>query len=224
MRLAGKNRAELEKVLAHYAAAPDTLKLNAARFLIENMPGHYSYNRAGMELFAEQAMPVIRSNASTESKQKSLEEISTSLTDRISVEQDVKTVTADYLIYSIDDAFRLWREEPYATHLDFDEFCEYLLPYKVVDPQPLDYWRDTLRHTFDAMQCRLINSEDYSYNNLYIARAANQKMKKEMKPSWSGSYGGFSFLGASLLGKTPFGTCDDYAIASVRSCGAKAFR
>ncbi|MDR0509652.1 MAG: hypothetical protein LBH06_00995 [Rikenellaceae bacterium] len=76
--------------MAHYAADPYPLKLNAARFLIENMPGHYSYNRAGMELFAEQAMPVIRSNASTESKQKSPEEISTSLMDRIPVGQDVK--------------------------------------------------------------------------------------------------------------------------------------
>ena len=37
---AGENRAELEKVLRHYE--DDTLKLRAAKFLIENMPYHFS--------------------------------------------------------------------------------------------------------------------------------------------------------------------------------------
>ncbi len=35
---AGSNRGELEKVLAHYRDNPR--KLEAARFLIANMPGH----------------------------------------------------------------------------------------------------------------------------------------------------------------------------------------
>ena len=41
LKAAGTNRTELEKVLAHYKG--DTLKYKAAVFLIENMPGHYSY-------------------------------------------------------------------------------------------------------------------------------------------------------------------------------------
>jgi hypothetical protein len=40
--LAGDNRAELEKVLAHYAQNPaDSLKYRAAVFLIGNMAGYY---------------------------------------------------------------------------------------------------------------------------------------------------------------------------------------
>ncbi|MDR2683639.1 MAG: hypothetical protein LBB64_07210, partial [Dysgonamonadaceae bacterium] len=47
LRFAGENRAELEKVLDHYRADPsDSLKYKAAVFLIENMPGHYSYKNA----------------------------------------------------------------------------------------------------------------------------------------------------------------------------------
>lgn len=43
LKLAGDNRPELEKVLSHYSKNPtDTLKLKAAKFLIENMPGHYT--------------------------------------------------------------------------------------------------------------------------------------------------------------------------------------
>ncbi len=40
------NRSELEKVLAHYA--DDSLKLKAAKYLIVNMPGHYSYADSDM--------------------------------------------------------------------------------------------------------------------------------------------------------------------------------
>ena len=42
LQAAGENREALEKVLAHYSQDPaDSLKLQAAIFLIENMPGHY---------------------------------------------------------------------------------------------------------------------------------------------------------------------------------------
>jgi hypothetical protein len=40
LELAGSNRPELEKVLSHYKN--DSLKLRAARFLIENMAYHYT--------------------------------------------------------------------------------------------------------------------------------------------------------------------------------------
>lgn len=40
---AGENRIELERVLRHYSEEDkDSLKWEAARFLIENMPGHLS--------------------------------------------------------------------------------------------------------------------------------------------------------------------------------------
>lgn len=47
LEYAGDNRGELERVLEHYKN--DALKLKAAHFLIENMPGHYGVykNRSG---------------------------------------------------------------------------------------------------------------------------------------------------------------------------------
>ena len=40
LSMAGENRVELEKVLEYYKN--DSLKLEAARFLIRNMPFHFS--------------------------------------------------------------------------------------------------------------------------------------------------------------------------------------
>ena len=52
LKLAGDNRAELEKVLEHYRKRPeDKLKLKAAYFLIANMPYHYTVNDARLDSF-----------------------------------------------------------------------------------------------------------------------------------------------------------------------------
>ncbi len=41
LAMADSNRIEMEKVLDHYEG--DSMKMKAAKFLICNMPGHYSY-------------------------------------------------------------------------------------------------------------------------------------------------------------------------------------
>lgn len=51
--LSGENRCELEKVLKHYSACDDSLKLKAAEFLIENMPGHYTLRGKTIDHYRE---------------------------------------------------------------------------------------------------------------------------------------------------------------------------
>ena len=56
--------------------------------------------------------------------------------------QDIRIIKSDFLIRNIDDAFYRWKHGKWARHLTFDQFCEYLLPYKVEELQPLDNWRE----------------------------------------------------------------------------------
>jgi len=45
LEISGANRTELQKVLDRYSSdSADSLKLKAARFLIENIPGHFTYS------------------------------------------------------------------------------------------------------------------------------------------------------------------------------------
>lgn len=60
--LAGENRGELEKVLDHYKDHPQ--KLAAARFLIENMPAHYSYKGDGIDGYYRDARGVFHTGLS----------------------------------------------------------------------------------------------------------------------------------------------------------------
>lgn len=49
-----------------------------------------------------------------------------------SVVSDAREMTFDFLTSHIDNAFYVWRESPYAKGLTFDEFKEYILPYRSV--------------------------------------------------------------------------------------------
>lgn len=43
---------------------------------------------------------------------------------------DAEKIKASYLIKNIEEAFKVWNK-PWNLFLTFEEFCEYILPYKV---------------------------------------------------------------------------------------------
>ena len=107
----GKNRSELEKVLAHYSQKEtDTLHLKAARFLIENMPRHYELCSSSlsthkhlidslhsdMPYIAQSTILSILSRKESTFRQKYRKE-------------DIENITADFLIEHIDTAISMWK-------------------------------------------------------------------------------------------------------------------
>ena len=147
LRMAKGNRPELEKVLAHYEG--DSLKLEAAKFLIRHMPGHYSYADTSICLYynaIDSAMLTMKDWSVWEVKD-SLEVVTDKYAPMVhrDMVQDVEVMKADYLIANIDTAFAQWKQGHWATHLDFGQFCEYLLPYKVRELQHIDDWKSHLK-------------------------------------------------------------------------------
>ena len=128
---AGENRQQLEQVIEHYKRdEADSLKLRAAVYLIRYMPLHKSYDTAIEKLYdrIDSLIPNCKKNADSLAGAISL------LYDRfkpsLNTLFDIRTVTADYLIRNIEQAFDLWQTKPWAAHLEFGDFCEYLLPHK----------------------------------------------------------------------------------------------
>jgi hypothetical protein len=142
LQQAGSNRAELEKVLKYYTKTPaDSLKLRAAEFLIVNMPGKYSkYYEAPWN---DVATVRLRWTSSSD-KQRVLDTYG--LGEPI-IKEDVRCITADYLINNIELAFKVWRERPWGKHIPFDAFCEEILPYRV-GVEPLENWREKALASF----------------------------------------------------------------------------
>jgi hypothetical protein len=143
--MAGDNRSELEKTLKHYSGNPaDSLKLRAAEFLIVNMPGKYSLEYDAP--FETVVAAYIRWDEHENPK-----EVNRIFGfDKQTVKEDVKYITADYLINNIDLAFRVWEEQPWGANIPFDVFCEEILPYRV-DNEPLEYWREKILASFSKI-------------------------------------------------------------------------
>lgn len=132
MFMSGDNRTELQKVLDHYADTGESQKLAAATFLIENMPGHYSFSGDWMDQcqqcikdrypdlppYIKQALYI----APFEQGQ---------IVGQFNRQEDIEHISAEFLIKHIDNRFRLWEILPWKEDITFHDFCEYLLPYKI---------------------------------------------------------------------------------------------
>jgi len=144
LEMAGDNAPELEATLEHFAALGDPQKLAAAEFLIENMEGQ-GYSK--IELVDTDGEVVPYQALDHGNYDGALAEL-----DRLEAEHgsldfkgtefinDLDVVTADFLIDSIDTAFATWRTNPWSKSIDFDTFCETILPYRGSN-EPLEAWR-----------------------------------------------------------------------------------
>lgn len=151
LKLAGPNRIELEKVIDHYSQnKSDSLKLKAAMFLITNMDVHFSYKSKIWDAFQMEMDTLFNHEDRFAELEQELERLyekyGTSLYADLSYDSDLQTISADFLIYNIDMAFEKW-SGPYAFYLSFDDFCEYILPYRA-GREPLTDWRSEFQENF----------------------------------------------------------------------------
>ena len=111
LRQAGENRSQLEQVLDHYRN--DSLKYKAACFLIANMPGHYSYGGEVLDAYYFSVDSLFRIGAPCEQTNRQIDELAQNLqiSRYAKIIEDVKTITAEYLIDNIDRAFDDWQNK-----------------------------------------------------------------------------------------------------------------
>ena len=115
----------------------DSLKLRAAEFLILNMPGKYSQYSEGQW---NDAATVYYRWENLLNRPSALDEYD--LSDPVR-KDDLKYITADFLINNIELAFKVWREMPWGKDIPFDVFCEEILPYRVGHPINSWCWMNT---------------------------------------------------------------------------------
>ena len=183
LSLAGDNRAALEKVLARYRQKPaDSLKHRAAVFLISNMAGHFSFANDMMESYYNASDTVTKYyKGKSEAEVKvALDAVSQRFPHVTSV-SDLQKVKADYLIANIERAFADWQDGDYAQHINFDEFCEYLLPYKIAENQALDSWREYLSDTLYG-DLKYLPYARYSNGAAYYASEKVRQTLERFRP------------------------------------------
>ncbi len=214
---AKSNRSELQKVIERYKN--DSLKLEAAYFLISNMGDHCYYkaklvDTAGQivdfKVLSYPNYDVMRTAWDSTENQ-----IGTIDFKRDTVIYDLQLLSADYLINNIDLAFKAW-QNPWSKNLNFDEFCEYILPYRSSN-EPIEDWRsqfidryawlkDSMKDPSDPIEAAVLINEEikswYKFDPLFYRHPTD--------------------LGLSEMFKYKRGRCEDMtnlAIYAMRSQG-----
>ena len=179
--LAKNNRGELEKILIHYSTFPeDSLKFQAACFLIENMPLHYSYKGESVDYYYSEISKLHKGNGSSASTIiNEINDLNAGLVDNginISITYDIQSIKAEYLISHIDAAFES-RSYPWNKNVSFDDFCEYVLPYRISN-EPVCEWlpiyRAYTKNIADSIYSETDSDSDF----------ISQLIKRFSTPSW----------------------------------------
>ena len=212
LREAGENRGELEAVLSHYAKLDDRQKLEAAQYLIRYMPYHTSYDK-GIEDYYHAIDSVVALSEDKLEQEKHIESLRLRFESKYKQKRDIEVITSEFLIQSIDEAFKQWRECEWAEHLDFEQFCEYLLPYKCFEGQPLTEWRnayyDICKGDIDlAYLC-----DEYKRNPIFAATEVNNQMKNT--PQSFGLLKTLPIYDPDIILKLPFSNCATYCLGAV---------
>lgn len=227
--LADSNRSELETVLTHYRKVDNNpQKLLVAKFLIENMPAHYSYAGDKIYEYYNYADGILANkNLTPEQQRDSL----LAITDEKYRDlpnhtvPDVQIMKADYLIDNIDKSYEQWTTCPWARQVTFEEYLEWMLPYKAVELQELDYWRDTLlTHFGTGLKHPIINDVEGN-TTLGIADMIRTDAANCLQRYGLYTRSGLPLLSAHLQVNQTFGHIPDYALTAVlafRSAGIPA--
>ncbi len=165
--LSGENRNQLEQVITHYSQSEkDSLHLKAALFLIENMPGHYEASSPFLTAY-QKSMDSLYPNMSSMIKSAIYSiPIEKSYSKRKQTKkEDIKNITASYLINHVDNAIAMWQTCPWLTNCSFSDFCEYLLPYRITN-EPL-IQPDSTKYLWKS----ICNEMDYYH---YIPQTLNE--------------------------------------------------
>ncbi|MCD8262180.1 MAG: hypothetical protein LUD15_12515 [Bacteroides sp.] len=168
LEAARNNRAEMEEVLAYFKDQGRT-PYRAACFIVANMPYHksrttievdvsykafftgtdslYSELFKGMELADIQPLQLWEYDSLRLELAAGFNGLSSpkpAFTD----EWDMTTVSAAFLITTIEQALTVWKESPYLKDMPFDEFKEFVSPYRVTN-EALMLDKSTIRSLYE---------------------------------------------------------------------------
>ena len=227
-----KNGHIFKKVIDHYSLrASDSLKLRAARFLIENMSNKVTLVGANESSIDTLSRKIFRLRKSVDFSANTQDAIVKAVFDtlklfrslnELSEISDLSYVTPQLLIENVDDAFYAWRTYPWSKHINFDDFCEYILPYKVYTEPISSGWRKHVREEFASVIDSMMRAPDKSLPA--VTSALNRAIAK--KSSYCPAYKNVPLaISYTNLGLAGLGKCEHlvtYSTYVLRALGVPA--
>ncbi len=225
LKLAGQNEKELIKVFDTYNEPKDSLKLKAAYFLIGNMSNksYHLYNKTQEKLIQTLKKPSNRGEIKGDEKINLKNDSTiTSMWTKLNTKYgnlkskklfDLETITSDVLIDNIEHGFKVWDEVPWSKKYTFDEFCNYVLPYRNYYDTP-EIWRNDVYDKFKWVKDS-IKDDDFIKATQLINDSINWFR-------WHKVFYNYSNIPVSDIFKGKYGSCRNHSslkLAVLRSLG-----
>lgn len=133
------NNSEIVKALEYYE--PGSEKFRAMVYLLSNMAFKTSES--------PDANTAILRNLNLDSVYASRHVYDIMAKEKLLVKhrRDLNSIDSEYLVSNVEDAYNEWKSCKWADEIDFEIFCEYILPYNI-DTEPVVYWRGFLRERY----------------------------------------------------------------------------
>lgn len=206
LNLAGPNKPELLTVISDYSQNnKDSLKLKAAYFLIENMPHLHYYEGELLDKYMNYPKFLSRDMFYVHIGSHYFDRVLGHFSvDQLNLHYDIKEVSAHQLESNIDMAFKAWQEQPWGLNYNFNQFCEYILPWRLADEAPEYNNRNEIYRDFNDIldSIRLKNG-----SAIDACTAINNELKRK---------GWFLFIGLEFLPHTPISKLLEYQTGSCR--------
>lgn len=169
LKEAGDNSGEIIKILEHFK--DDSIKLEAAQFLIENMINKFSLDHT---ILYEGA--IYNPNEFIELFGDSVKSLWPHLFfANNDVVYDLTAIRSEAIIYNINLAFEVRKRYWWCANLSEKEFVETILPYRVSN-EPIDNWREFYFEKYRNMADSVAKLET-SLDS--VVKFFNEVMKKE---------------------------------------------
>ncbi len=173
----GIYKPSLMKVILEFQKPADSLKLQAAYFIIRNLEHNYtierilvdsSGNTINIDIHNFKNLKSIKNHLSLIEKEKGKPEYKSD-----SIWLDFKNIDPEFLIDHINTSYGIWMNQNLGNRYDFDKFCKYILPYRVSNERIEPY----ISHFQKLFAGLYDQNKDLSYNVIEINRAINTKLK-----------------------------------------------
>lgn len=125
---------------------PDSsYEMKSARFLIANMPGHYSLTGKERDKYVEYFKAYGKSESSAKHVVDSLKSINGNFDiSHLAPVADTDAISEEFLIREIRDAVRIWQSYGWSSDVPFERFSEYILPYRLENEVLSENWHSAI--------------------------------------------------------------------------------
>ncbi len=208
---------EAELVLRHFEKEGDSLKILAAKFILANARFHFFFRTVFIDTLGNEVSFNVYDYKNRMEIQLKIDSIGIQAKQKMLAYKvwDVDLLKADEMIENIDLAFSVWRSRPWARRVTFDDFCEYILPYRAYN-EPLEDWRGKLTMQYDW----LVDSVAHSSNAVEACGLINTSLSSWLEFDWD--RGGRAFNNQSIgeLMQSKHGKCSD--LVTMAACAMRS--